>query len=458
MDKEVLQNNNVSSDQLKTGRLLGYGIGDLGYSLVWILTSTFLSYYYTDSVGIAAGAVGTLLLLTRVLDGISDIAMGIVIDRTKSKHGKARPWIFRMALPLGISTVLLFSVPSGLSTGGKIVFAAATYVLMNLIYTAANIPYNTLLALITQNQYSRSLANIFRMFFAIGASIIASSATIPLVKAFGGGQSAWATVAVLYSIVMIVILFFLFRYTKEVVGNAGEVKDNVPLKVGIKALFSNKYWLLMLLIGVFTYIGSGLQGAGIYYAQYILGNSSYLGIISTAGLLPVLIGMLFIAPLIKKFGKRNIAIFGGLLGLVGNIIKLTNPNSLTCFIIGSVVSGFGGVPLTAVLYAMVNDTVEYGEWKSGVRTEGLVNSAASFGIKVGTGLGTAMLGWLLQLGGYVGGAATQSHLANSMILALNIYIPMVIGIITLIFLWMYKLDKKYPVILEDLKQRKSSIS
>jgi len=454
MTKVGLDASHAPTDQLKSGLLIGYGIGDFGYCLVWILSSTFLTYYYTDTLGIAAATVGTLMLLTRVLDGISDIGMGIIIDRTKSRHGKARPWILRMILPLAISTVLLFAIPSSFSMTGKIVFASLTYVLMNLVYTAANIPYNTLLALITQNQYSRSLANIYRMCFAISASIIVSASTMPLIKAFGGGQSAWIKVAVLYSVIMVIILFIMFRSTKEIVATAETSEETVSLKMGVKSLFSNKYWIIMLVICVLTFINSGLQGAGIYYAQYILGNSSYLGILSTASMLPILIGLLFIAPLIKKFGKRNVALYGGLIGIVGNCIKLIDPTNITVFTTGSVVSGFGGVPLMAVLYAMINDTVEYGEWKSGVRTEGLVNSAASFGIKVGTGLGTAMIGWMLQLGGYVGGSSIQSGSATSMILALNIYIPISIGIVSILFLWMYKLDRIYPEILEDLNTRK----
>ncbi len=223
----------------------------------------------------------------------------------------------------------------------------------------------------------------------------------------------------------------------------------------MKALIKNKYWIVLLLFALISFGNAGLQGGlGIYYAQYVLENPELVGPLATAGLIPVMIGLFFVAPIIKKFGKRNSTIFGLSFSLIGTVIMLIDPTNFTLILVGSTIRAIGGIPFTASFFAMLADTVEYGEWKTGVRSEGLVYSAGSFGTKIGIGLGGALMGYCLTLGGYVSGATQQSDSAISMITFLFIWAPAIIALMQIAILLFYKLDKIYPQILIDLKSRK----
>ncbi|UOR13045.1 MFS transporter [Halobacillus amylolyticus] len=455
---EKRQNVHTNSMQAETPghkEMLNYGTGFFGVILVWTLVGTFLTFYYTDVAGISAGVVGTLMLVARLFDGVTDIGMGTLVDRTKSKHGKARPWILWMGIPLGVMTILLFSVPD-IGNTGKIIYVYVTYIMLILVYTGVSIPYKTLLGLMTQEPYGRSVLNIYTGVFTMLSTLVITILAQPVASAIGG-RLGWTSVAAFSGFIIIVTSFLAFHSTKERVGGTvNKTKENVPLRTGVKALFTNKYWLIITLYCVIAYtLNALLAGAGLYYTTYILGNAAYFSLVGLLLFLPTMIGFFFVAKLVRKFGKRNIALFVSILGIFGPIVKLIDPSSLSVFLVGTVIQGFGLVPIIMFLYAMINDTAEYGEWKFGIRTEGLVNSAASFGMKVGAGLGGALIGWLLAFGGYVGGIEEQTSLAVTMILALNIYIPFFLAVLQTVLMWMYKLDKQYPQILADLNRRKS---
>lgn len=433
---------------------VGYGLGDFASNLLWVPVGMFLMFYYTDVAGMAAGVIGTIMLFSRLLDGVTDIGMGIIVDKTNSKHGKARPWLIWLAVPFAVSAVLVFSVPDA-SYVVQIVYIVITYNLITTLYTGLNIPYGVLNSLITQDQYERSILNIFRMIFAIVASIIVSAGTMPLVNALGGGKVAWQLVFGIIGLIAAIFFLITFLTTKERVKPFDkETHVAIPIKTGLKALITNKYWVIVLLFFVFTHIGTGInQGSTIYFAQYILGSAELVGLLSLATMVPLFVGMFFVSPFIKKFGKRNSMIFGQIVILIGVLLILVNPSSLLIVLISGVIKSVGSVPVVGTQFALLADTIEYGEWKSGVRTEGLIYSAGSFGAKVGTGVGTALIGWILTWGGYIGGKAVQADSAIFSIHLLFIYIPIAIVIIKIVLLTFYKLDKIYPQIVKDLQAR-----
>ncbi|SEN39374.1 glycoside/pentoside/hexuronide:cation symporter, GPH family [Mesobacillus persicus] len=449
---DFVNSKNIIAEVEKPGKseMWSYGLGSFGIFSVWTLLGAFLTFYYTDVAGLAATSVGTLMLVARLFDGITDFGMGSLVDMTKSKHGKARPWLLWMSFPLGATTILLFSVPN-ISDSGKIIYAYATYLIFILLYTAVSIPYKTLLGVMTQDQNSRSQANVYAGIFIMTGTLVVMTLTQPLAAAIG-----WTMLAVLYGLITVVALYVTFRKVKERSSSyANGQIEKVSAKQGFIALTKNKYWLIITVYCIAFYATTALtQGAALYYSQWVLGNLAYFPLYGLAVSLPMLLGMFFLTPLVKRFGKRNLAIFGSLLYIVAQLVKMTDPTSLTVFLTGSALAGIGAIPAIALLFAMINDTVEYGEYKSGVRTEGLVNSGASFGIKVGTGLGLALIGWLLGFGGYVGGAAEQSALSIQMILALNLYIPLGLAVLQLILMFLFKLDKEYPVVLAELQKRK----
>lgn len=443
--------------KISFGEKLGYGVGDLASNLVFAAIGSFMAFFYTDIAGIPAAAIGTMMFISRIFDGGSDIGMGFIIDRTKSRYGKARPWILRMALPFGFTAVLLFSTPN-FSATGKLIYAFITYNLMStIIYTAINVPYGAMNSLITQDQFQRSELNIFRMVLAMFGLLLVNAMTVPLVNTFGGGASGWQKTFILFGSISTILFLVTFLTTKERVKPAGDLNTkDVPFKVGIKALKTNYPWIIMVILCVVVFIGQGLFGSFIYYAQYILGDDNHVSLMMISMVVPMIIGMMLMTPFIKKFGKRNVAISGTIVAVIGQIVMITSPEALKTILVGMAIKGIAFGPLAGTIFAMVADTIEYGEWKSGIRTEGLVYSAASFGTKVGAGLGVAIIGWSLSAGGYIGGNEIQTESALNAIRILFLYVPIILAIIQFFLLSIYKLDKQYPQIVEELHHRNNN--
>ncbi len=447
---------NTQSQRISIGERFAYGCGDLGCNIIYSAMSAFLLFYYTNYAGVSVAAVGTIMFISRILDGFSDLAMGVIVDRTKSKYGKARPWILRMAVPFAVAAVLLFSVPPSLGSTAKLVYVFITYNLVStVIYTAINVPYATLNSLITQDQYERGVLSIFRMILATCGSLIINGLTLPLVEYFGNNASAWTKTFLVFGVASIIVFLITFAGTKErVVPSKKEKNEKVPFKVGIKALFKNKYWLQITLCLVCIFIVFSINGgSSVYYAKFILGDEKLFAPINMTSNIAQIITMFMVAPFIKKFGKRNVLIAGSVILILSNVMFIMGAQSYFIVIAASIIKGIGNAGTGATMFAIVSDTIEYGEWKTGYRTEGLINSASSFGFKVGNGLGSAILGAVLSIGGYVGSAAVQS---DSAIMAINvcfIYLPIAITVLQIIIMSFYKLDKEYDTILSELRNK-----
>ena len=379
-----------------------YGCGDLGCNIIYSAMSSFLLFYYTDYVHVSAGVIGTIMLLSRVFDGITDLIMGIIVDRTKSRFGKCRPWILRMAIPFALAGILLFTVPSGLGNTAKLAYIFITYNLVSsVIYTAINVPYATLNSLITQDQYERSVLSIFRMILATTGTLIITNLTLPLVEFFGNNLSAWTKTFAVFGILAVIVFMITFTGTKERVVPAKDTKqEKVPFVKGISLLFQNKYWMMITITLVFIFINYSLNGgAAVYYAKNILHNSDMVGTMNLVANLVQIGVMFFTAFIIKKIGKRNMLIVGAVIYGLGFAMFGFVGTNMTGIMIACVLKGVGNAGISSCMFAIVSDTIEYGEWKTGYRTEGLINSASSFGFKVGNGLGSAILGWVIGAAG-----------------------------------------------------------
>ena len=434
-----------------------YGCGDFGCNIIYTAMSAFLMLYYTDYAGVSALAVGTIMMVSRVFDGISDIIMGVIVDRTKSRFGKARPWLLRMCVPFAISGVLLFSVPSTWAQTPKLVYVFITYNLVStVIYTAINVPYSALNALMTQDPYERSVLSIFRNLLATAGTLIINTCTLPMVEYFGDNALAWTKVFCIFGVVAVAAFLINFFGTKERVEPAGknEKAENVPFLIGVKALFRNKYWIMMTgMLALFFLMFAVNGGATVYYAKDILGDRNLVGTINGVFNVVQIASMFFIAMLVKKYGKRNVFAIGLILDIIGMLLLHFSGGMLGAVIISSVIRGVGNACGGATMWAMVSDTIDYGEWKTGVRTEGLVNSACSFGYKIGNGIGSALLGIILEIGGYAGEAAIQSASALVSIQVCFVWIPIAVYVAGLIIMKFYHLDKEFPVLIEELKKR-----
>lgn len=435
-----------------------YGCGDFGCNIIYTAMSAFLLFYYTDYAGVSALAVGTIMMVSRFFDGISDVIMGVIVDRTKSRFGKARPWLLRMCVPFALSGILLFSVPASWAATPKLVYVFITYNLVStVIYTAINVPYSALNALMTQDPYERSVLSIFRNLLATAGTLTINTFTLPLVEYFGNNTSAWTKTFCVFGLLAVAAFLINFFGTKErvrsVASESGK-SEEVPFVQGIKALFQNKYWIMMTgMLALFFLMYSVNGGATVYYAKDILGNRDLVATINGIFNIVQILGMFFIAMLVKRFGKRNVFALGLILDIIGMLILNFSGGAMAIIVVSSIIRGIGNACGGATMWAMVSDTIDYGEWKTGVRTEGLVNSACSFGYKIGNGIGSALLGLILEIGGYVGEAAVQSASALVSIRICFVWIPIAVYVIGLIIMKFWHLDKEFSGIIEDLKNR-----
>lgn len=421
-----------------------YGCGDLGCNIIYSAMSAFLLFYYTDYVHVDAVTIGTIMLLSRVFDGVTDLIMGVIVDRTKSRFGKCRPWILRMAIPFALAGVLLFTVPSGLGETSKLVYIFITYNLVSsVVYTAINVPYATLNSLITQNQYERSVLSIFRMILATVGTLLITNLTLPLVQFFGDNMSAWTKTFAVFGVLAVIVFIITFTGTKERVEPAKETKhEKVPFFKGIGLLFRNKYWIMITVTLVFIFINYSLNGgAAVYYAKNVLHDENMVGTMNRVANLVQIGVMFFTAFIIKKIGKRNMLIVGAVIYGIGFALFGFVGTNMVGVIAACVLKGIGNAGISSCMFAIVSDTIEYGEWKTGYRTEGLINSASSFGFKVGNGLGSAILGWVIGMAGDTVGSQITF-----------IWIPAVLCIGQVVVMLFYKLAKEYDGIIADLKK------
>ena len=446
-----------SGQKLKIRERLAYGVGDIGGNLVFAPVSAFLLFYLTDIAGIGAAIAGTLLLLGRVLDGTLDLIVGTLIDRTNTRWGKARPWILFSAPVLVISFILLFNVPAGLDTTGKEVYAFVFYFLcLGVGFVGSNLAYHTLLSVITSSTKMRVSLTVLRTFFAIFTTLVVNVATIPIITSLGGGQSAWSSVALTYGIIAFITFIVLFLGTRERVKSVLPPEQNakLPLRTKVGLLVRNPYFFLAFAFFLLTYLLQGTQSVGIYFASDVLGDANVYSFLGLVGILPMLIGIWFMAPIIGRVGKRKAMLVGISISVIGGVITLIDPTNLTFVLIGSVVRGIGTIPSSAAMFALVADVVDFGEWKTGVRLDGMTYAAATAGQNFGAGLGTALVGWILAAGAYNGALEVQAQSALNAEVFLMLWLPLIITVALGVIVYFLNIDKNLSQIQRDLAARR----
>lgn len=440
---------------------IGYGVGNYGMAWVNGIMSAFFMLYLTNVAFVNAGVAGTIVALSKVFDGVSDLIMGGIVDRTRSKHGKARVWLVRMCIPMAVSTLLLFCVPATMTDMVKYIYIFIMYNLVNAVfYTSMYVPYTSMNYLMTKNDYDRGLLGNMNMIFSTLANITMNTFFLKWLDIFGAGeiytQQAWTKAFIVVGVIVVVASVLCFMGTKE---RAQEVeqkkeKDSVSPMVAVKALFKNKYWVLMticMFLIFFTIVMYAVAAA--FYAQYVLGDINYYGPINNA-LSVAQFAIMFLTPLfMRKFGKHRtyqVGLVAMLVGFAGTGICGTNMPLLILF---NAVKGVGLGAAGGMAFGMISDTIEYGEWKNGVIAVGMGNAGVSTAQKLGLGLGQAVLGWILAGAGFDAAMAEQTVSAQAAISFCYNWIPVVCVVLCSILMLFYHLDKEMPVIRKELAER-----
>ena len=447
---------------LKWYNKIGYGSGDIAGNVVYALLSAFVMIFLTDTVGMNAGIVGTLIAVSKLFDGVSDIFFGSMIDKTHSKMGKARPWMFYGYFGCAICLVAIFVIPADISAFAQYAWFFIAYTLLNAgFYTANNIAYSALTALITKNNHERVQMGSIRFMFAFGTSMLIQTITVGCVAFFGGGASAWRTVAIIYAIVGVVSNTISVMSVKELTPEElaeGETKnedvqeEKYSLIDAFKLLVHNKYYLMICASYILMQVYSATLNMGIYYMTYVLKNANLLGVFSWAINIPMILGLLFTPALVAKFqGMYRLNFYGYTLGTVGRLGVLiagymgSVPLMLAC----TAIAAIGMSPLQGDMNALIATCSEYTYLTTGKRVDGTMYSCTSLGTKIGGGIGTALAGWLLAISGYVGGAAEQSASCMNMLHIMYLWIPMIINLLITLILTRLNVEKAN----EELRHR-----
>lgn len=448
--------------KLPVSQKISYGLGTVGCEFIGTFTGTFLTLYYTDSVGLASAFVGTMMLVARMFDGISDIAMGVVIEKTRTRWGKARPWLLFGALPLALSLVLTLNIPASWTMAGKEVYAYITYIFMAVFcYTAVNLAYHAMLPRVSMNRDDRNVTSVLRVVFSLMLTLLLNIGTPVALRVFGGARSqgAWSILSVIYAVLAFVCLMVTFLFVKERVPLSQESDGSyakIPIRDSAKAVMTNRYFYIVLGINIITNFAVGSLGLGVYYARDILGNEDYFGLTTIFMIIPMLLAQPFIPMLIKKSSKKAVCIGAAICILIGGLIPLIDPYSLPLYLASTVLKGLGSAPITGLSPTLAADLVDYGEWKSGIHAEGFAFSATSFGSKVGTGLGAALIGWTLAFGGYDPALTVQTAATKQALIISNVGVLVVTGVILLVLFLFWDYEKLYPVIHADMAARRAA--
>ena len=436
---------------------MSYSFGDCAGQIYVTLATYFLIGYYTDTIGISAMAVGTMMLVARIFDGSTDLVMGAIIDRTKSKHGKTRAWILWTTPLMAIALVALFSVPESASDSGKLIYAYITYILLNcIIYTANGIAYNSLLARMTLNIQDRCAASSMRFVLGNLMALLINGITASLVMQIG-----WQKLVTIYAIVELVLLYACFFGCREHIdeskqGETDAKNERVPLKTAIPALGKNKYFFIQALMMVFLYMNiMTVASMTYYYCNTVLNNLAVMTIVTMAYNIPTILGSLVNPFFTAKIGKRKMLLICFALSIIGRIMVGMAGTNFAVLLVGVALHGLVLGPVYSNVFAMTPDIVDYGEWKTGIRSDGLVTCCVSFGMKVGLGIGGVLTTWVLTSGGYEGTAAVQTASAISAIRFGFGYLSAILSVICFILTFIMNLDKKMEKIQGELIEKHS---
>lgn len=390
---------------LTLGEKLSYGIGNFGINLIFGMTGAYLMYFYTDVYGVAPATVASLFLIARGIDAVFDPFMGLLIDRTETRWGKHRPYLLFLAIPYALVGLSVFWAPP-LTGAAKIVYIFASYTLLGILFSAVSLPFNSMLPTLTRDAKERTDTNALREFLGSGATVGVGYATLPLVNAVAPGLPArgFLLVAGAFAVITVVAIMLTFANTRERV--APEDSPQVlTTRQSLAATRGNWPWLSTMGVNFFFWVGfTGHTQSFIYYGKDVLAQPSVVPTLMLT-MLAVLGGVALSAPVANRIGKRTTGMIGGVVA-AGATAAIPMANDAGWLLATNTLAYIGQGIIGGLLFALMADAVDYGEWKSGYRAQGFLYAASSFGVKLGMSIGGAAGAWLLSRANYVASAPT----------------------------------------------------
>ncbi len=453
-------------EKLSFSEKLGYGMGDAASNFFFQVFNIFLLYYYTDVFGLSPAAVGTMFIVTKIVDAASDPLMGIIADRTNSRWGKYRPYLAGMAIPYGLLGYAMFASPD-LSETGKLIYAYATYSLMMLAYTAINIPYSALMGVISPSSEERVKVASYRFMCAFAAAWLIGTFVTPLKNMLGDGNEVegFRLTMAIFAVVSIVLFWVCFATTKERVKSPPVEQDT---KADLSALLKNGPWLALLFSGIFALMNVAVKnGAILYYFKYYVGDDGTplflifdkTAVFMSTGLFAMILGVAMTKFLTDRFDKRTLLIWLTVLSALTSVSFFFIPpdyywTMLLVNIVGNLIAG----PTPPLVFAMYADTADYGEWKTGRRSTALIYSAGGFAAKIGLAVGAGLAGYVLALFGFVANEA-QSETSILGIKLMFSFFPATLSTLAGLAIILYPLREKQRQEIElELAARREQVA
>lgn len=454
---------------IKLREKIGYGFGDMASSMFWKLFGSYLMIFYTDVFGMPAAVVGTMFLITRVWDSAFDPIVGIVADRTHSRWGKFRPYLLFLAVPFALIGILTFVTPTGWSMTAKIVYAYVTYSLMMMVYSAINVPYASLLGVMSPEPHDRNILSVYRMMFAYLGSFIALLLFMPMVNFFSTGhteQHGWMMAVIVIAVMCTALFYGCFALTKERVKPINE-KQN-PLKEDVKDLLHNRPWWILLGAGISALVFNSIRdGATVYYFKYFVVEESHStitlfgipfvlsGLYLAIGQAANIIGVILAAPISNRIGKKKTYMSAMILATVLSIVFYWfNKDDLGLIFIFQVLISICAGCIFPLLWSMYADCTDYSELMTGNRATGLIFSSSSMSQKFGWAIGSAITGWLLAYFGFQANAVQSEEAIHGIKMFLS-FLPAVGTLLSVVFISIYPLSEiKMKEITEELEQKR----
>ena len=421
---------------------IAYGLGDTASNIIFQTVMLFLTFFYTDIFGISPAIVGTLFLVVRIIDAITDPLMGSLTDATRTKYGSYRPYLLWLALPFGVISIITFTTPD-LSDTGKVIYAFVTYTLLMLVYTAINIPYSALGGVLSKDPTERVSIQSYRFVFGMLGGLIISSCTMPLVNWLGKGDNAlgYQLTMVIMSCLGVALFLICFRFTKERV--VAQQNKQLNLKQQMNTLWQNGPFKVLCAASLMLLTSMVLRTTlAIYYVKYVLGEADLVTAFVTIGMIGNILGCACAQPLSKRVDKKTAYIYLQYLSAIISCVAFWLPGeqliwAFVIYFLWCLVTQMA----TPLLWAKMADTIDYGQWQNGHRLTGLVYASVVFFIKLGLALGGAIAGWLLAYYGYQANTTLSETTLDGILISFTLF-PAIGSILVALIMKRYILDNQ----------------